>query len=69
MLNEKITITILGKNYRLVTDNAKLLMEAAGEVERRISEYCRNGSDWGKEDAAVFTALACPNELAALKAQ
>ncbi len=69
MLNEKITITILGKNYRLVTDNAALLMEAAKDVEQRISEYCRSGSDWGKEDAAVFTALDCTNEIAELKAQ
>lgn len=69
MLNEKITITILGKNYRLVTDNAKLLIEAAQDVERRISEYCQSGSDWGKEDAAVFTALDCTNEIAELKAQ
>ncbi len=69
MLNEKITITVCGKNYRLVTDNSGLLIEAAKDVERRIEEYCQNGSDWGKEDAAVFTALDCTNEIAELKAQ
>ena len=36
MLNEKITITVCGKNYRLVTDNSGLLIEAAKDVERRI---------------------------------
>lgn len=69
MLNEKITITVCGKNYKLVTDNSAVLVEAARDLERRIVEYCRSGADWGKEDAAVFAALDCTNEVAELNAK
>ncbi|MDE7363122.1 MAG: hypothetical protein K2N38_14460 [Oscillospiraceae bacterium] len=69
MLNEKITITVCGKNYKLVTDNSAMLVEAARDLDRRITEYCRSGSDWGKEDAAVFAALDCTNEVAELNAK
>lgn len=66
MLNEKITITICGKNYRLKTDDSNMLVLAAADVERRITEYC-SGTDMGKEDAAVFSALDCCIEVAELK--
>ena len=69
MLNEKITITICGKNYRLKTDNSEQLIAAAKNVEDRITEYCANVVDLGKEDAAVFSALDCFNELGELKNQ
>ncbi len=58
MLNEKVTVVICGKNYRLRTDNSKQLFAAAADVDSRITGYCGEDSNIGKEDAAVLAALA-----------
>ena len=68
MLNENVVITICGKNYSLRTDNRELLIAAANSVDGKISEYCGENSDISKEDAAVFSALECFNEIEELKA-
>ncbi|MDE6726468.1 MAG: cell division protein ZapA, partial [Oscillospiraceae bacterium] len=69
MLNEKVTVVICGKNYRLRTDNAKQLYAAATDVDVRITEYCGADHNMGKEDAAVLAALDCFNELNEFKAK
>ncbi|MDE7229700.1 MAG: cell division protein ZapA, partial [Oscillospiraceae bacterium] len=63
MLNEKVTITICGKNYRLKTDNSEQTVAAAKDIEERISGYCSESLSVTKEDASVFAALDCLNEL------
>ena len=67
MLNEKVTVVICGKNYRLRTDNSKQLFVAADYVDARITGYCDADANMGKDDAAVLAALDCFNELTELK--
>ena len=69
MLNEKVTVIIGGKNYRLRTDNSKQLYAAALDVDSRLAEYCDADRDMRKEDAAVLAALDCYNELNELKSK
>ena len=69
MLNEKVTISVCGSSYRLKTDNAKQLISDAGEVEKRISEYCRNIDYIEKADAAVFTSLDLMTEIHILSSE
>ncbi|MDE6733303.1 MAG: cell division protein ZapA, partial [Oscillospiraceae bacterium] len=67
MLNEKVTVVICGKNYRLRTDNSRQLFAAAADVDMKISAYCDNDRNMRKEDAAVLAALDCYNDLNELK--
>ena len=67
MLNETVTITICGKNYRLKTDNSAQTVAAAKDIESKISEYCSESLRVTKEDASVFAALDCLNELYEMK--
>lgn len=67
MLNEKVTVVICGKNYRLRTDNSRQLFAAAADVDMKISAYCDNDHNMRKEDAAVLAALDCFNDLNELK--
>lgn len=68
MLNEKITITICGKPYRLRTDNSRQLISMGEEIERRITEYCQSAS-MSKDDAAVFAALDLISDIYALRGE
>lgn len=63
MLNEKITVTIGGRNYKLVTDNAAFLLEAAEKIDKKMEEYCTDNIDLRRDDAAVYSALEISNEL------
>ena len=67
MLNEKVTISVCGSSYRLKTDNARQLISDAGEIEKRISDYCRTIDYIEKDDAAVFTALDLMTEIHTLR--
>lgn len=63
MLNEKITVTIGGRNYKLVTDNSKILLAAAEKIDKKMGEYCTANIDLRRDDAAVYSALEISNEL------
>ncbi len=63
MLNEKITVTIGGRNYKLVTDNSKILLAAAEKIDKKMEEYCTANIDLRRDDAAVYSALEISNDL------
>lgn len=67
MLDQTVTITICGKNYRLKTDNIEQITTAVNDLENKFSEYCSESLRFSKEDAAVFTALDFINELYDMK--
>ena len=67
MLNEKITVTIGGRNYKLVTDNSKILLAAAEKIDKKMEEYCSANIDLRRDDAAVYSALEISNELCELE--
>lgn len=69
MLNEKVTISICDKSYRLRTDNAKQLIGMSAEVEKRIVDYCAANDSMEKDDAAIFTALDLATEVHALRGE
>ena len=69
MLNEKITVAICGKSYRLITDNIRQLMEDAAAVEKCIKDFCSTDDFREKADAAVLTALNYAGEISEYKAK
>lgn len=67
MLNEKVTISVCGKSYRLRTDDARLLTSMAAEVEKRITDYCHANGSMEKDDAAIFAALDLLSDIHTLR--
>ena len=71
MLNEKLTIKICGKSFRLKTDNAKLLTDSVQKLEKNVANYCSDNAEnlyFDKEMAIILSALDCFNEIEELKA-
>ena len=68
MLNKKVSVSIYGKTYTLMTDDIAQLTASAKAVEEAMSAFgARSGLS--REDCAVMGALSLADESALVKAQ